>query len=73
MRIGDVLRRETVGGALLLAATVVAMVWANSPLADAYKALRDAKFGPAALGLNLTVGQWAADGLLAIFFFVAGL
>jgi len=73
VRIGDVLRRETVGGALLLAATVVAMVWANSPLADAYKALRDAKFGPAALGLNLTVGQWAADGLLAIFFFVAGL
>jgi NhaA family Na+:H+ antiporter len=73
LRIGDVLRRETVGGALLLAATVLAMVWANSPWASAYEAIRDARFGPASLHLDLTVGQWAADGLLAIFFFVAGL
>lgn len=29
--------------------------------------------GPAALHLKLSLGQWAADGLLAIFFFVAGL
>jgi Na+:H+ antiporter, NhaA family len=68
VRIGDVLRRETVGGALLLAATVLAMVCANSPWADAYTAIRDARLGPASLGLDLTVGQWAADGLLAIFF-----
>ena len=73
LRVGDVLRRETVGGALLLAATVLAMVWANSPWASAYEAIRDARFGPASLHLDLTVGQWAADGLLAIFFFVAGL
>jgi Na+:H+ antiporter, NhaA family len=73
LRIGDVLRRETVGGALLLAATVLAMVWANSPWASAYEVIRDARFGPASLHLDLTVGQWAADGLLAIFFFVAGL
>jgi NhaA family Na+:H+ antiporter len=73
LRIGDVLRRETVGGALLLAATVLAMVWANSPWASAYKAVRDTRLGPASLHLDLTVGQWAADGLLAIFFFVAGL
>ena len=72
-RIADVLRRETVGGALLLAATVVAMLWANSPWASAYAAVRDASFGPASLHLHLTVGEWAADGLLAIFFFVAGL
>jgi Na+:H+ antiporter, NhaA family len=32
-----------------------------------------ARLGPASLHLDLTVGQWAADGLLAIFFFVAGL
>jgi Na+:H+ antiporter, NhaA family len=73
LRIGDVLPRETVGGALLLAATVLAMVWANSPWASAYEAIRDERFGPASLHLDLTVGQWAADGLLAIFFFVAGL
>ena len=73
LRVGDVLRRETVGGALLLAATIMAMVWANSPWASAYEVIRDARFGPASLHLDLTVGQWAADGLLAIFFFVAGL
>jgi NhaA family Na+:H+ antiporter len=72
-RVADVLRRETVGGALLLAAAVVAMVWANSPWAGTYAALRETTLGPAALHLDLTVGQWAADGLLAIFFFVAGL
>ena len=72
-RISEILRRETVGGALLLAATVVALVWANSPWASSYTAVRDYQFGPEFLHLNLSVGAWAADGLLAIFFFVAGL
>ena len=72
-RVSQVLRRETVGGALLLAATVVALVWANSPWAWTYSAVRDFRFGPEALHLNLSVGAWAADGLLAIFFFIAGL
>jgi NhaA family Na+:H+ antiporter len=72
-RITDVLRQETVGGALLLAATVLALVWANSLWSAAYEHLRDATFGPAALHLDLSVEAWAADGLLAIFFFVAGL
>ena len=72
-RIADVLRKETVGGALLLVATVLALVWANSPWGDAYSRLRDFSFGPGALQLDLTAGQWAADGLLAVFFFVAGL
>ncbi|MGD9989598.1 MAG: Na+/H+ antiporter NhaA [Pseudonocardia sp.] len=67
------LRTETVGGMVLLAATAVALIWANSPWQDAYLALRDFRFGPAALGLDLTVGQWATDGLLAVFFFVVGL
>jgi len=72
-RIAKILRRETVGGALLLGATVIALIWANSGLSDAYAAVRDTRFGPASLHLNLTIGQWASDGLLAIFFFVAGL
>ena len=72
-RISSVLRRETVGGALLLAATVVALVWANSPWSAGYEALRDVEVGPEALHLSLSLGAWAADGLLAIFFFVAGL
>lgn len=72
-RITEILRKETVGGALLLVATVVALVWANSPAADSYAALRDLRVGPAGLHLDLSLGTWAADGLLAIFFFVVGL
>jgi NhaA family Na+:H+ antiporter len=72
-RIADVLRKETVGGALLLAAAVTAMVWANSPWSAAYFSLSKVQVGPQALDLNLTLAAWAADGLLAIFFFVAGL
>src|SRR3954451_12217379 len=72
-RIAPILRKETVGGVLLLAGTVVALVWANSPWAESYVALRDTTVGPAALHLDLSLGTWAADGLLAVFFFVAGL
>ncbi len=67
------LRTETTGGLILLAATAVALIWANSPLRDAYHALRDFRLGPEFLHLNLSVGDWAKDGLLALFFFVAGL
>jgi NhaA family Na+:H+ antiporter len=67
------LRTETVGGMVLLAATAVALIWANSPISGSYTALRDAHVGPSALHLNLSIGDWAKDGLLAIFFFVAGL
>jgi NhaA family Na+:H+ antiporter len=72
-RIGDILRKETIGGALLLAGAVLALVWANSPWSDAYEAVRSYTIGPAALHLDLSVAMWASDGLLAIFFFVAGL
>ncbi len=72
-RVASVLRKETVGGALLLVAALIALIWANSPWAGSYESLRDTKVGPAALHLDLTLGTWAADGLLAIFFFVAGL
>ncbi|AZI59649.1 Na+/H+ antiporter NhaA [Nakamurella antarctica] len=72
-RIAQILRSETVGGGLLLLATILALVWANSPWSAAYETIRDFKFGPESLKLSLTVGQWAADGLLAIFFFAAGL
>jgi NhaA family Na+:H+ antiporter len=72
-RIADVLRKETVGGALLLAAAVAALVWANSPWSAAYFHLGEVRVGPQALHLHLTLVAWASDGLLAIFFFVAGL
>jgi NhaA family Na+:H+ antiporter len=72
-RVGDILRTETVGGVLLVVAAAVGLLWANSPWGDAYTWLSDLRLGPPALHLDLTLHQWAADGLLAIFFFVAGL
>jgi len=71
--IGDVLRQESVGGILLLLAAVIAITWANSPWRTGYFAFGEITVGPAALNLDLTLATWAADGLLAIFFFVAGL
>ncbi|MGC0422187.1 Na+/H+ antiporter NhaA [Embleya sp. AB8] len=71
--VADALRTETVGGALLLIAAVVAVIWANTGWSDAYQDLRDFRLGPAALNLDLSLGAWAADGLLAVFFFVAGI
>ncbi|MDO4918040.1 Na+/H+ antiporter NhaA [Kocuria sp.] len=67
------LRRETVAGILLVAAAAVAIVWANSPFADGYFALRDHEIGHEPWHLHLSLGSWAADGLLAIFFFLVGL
>ncbi|MEF2529022.1 Na+/H+ antiporter NhaA [Streptomyces sp. CS62] len=71
--VAEALRTETFGGLVLLAAAVVALVWANSPLGDLYTQVRDFHFGIPALGLDLSVGHWTADGLLAVFFLVAGI
>nr|WP_314845103.1 Na+/H+ antiporter NhaA [uncultured Microbacterium sp.] len=64
---------EVLGGSLLLAATVAALVLANTPAVSWYESVRDFTFGIPSLHLDLSVGAWAADGLLAIFFFVVGL
>ena len=67
------LRTEQIGGMILLGATVVALIVANSPAAGAYERLSATEIGPASLHLKLTVENWAKDGLLTIFFIVAGL
>ena len=74
-RIITILHKETVGGAILLAAAAIALIWANSPWAASYHALTNFRVGSDDFGLhlNLSLGGWAADGLLAIFFFVVGL
>lgn len=69
--------RETTGGALLIGAALLALLWANSPWRDAYTTLSETVVGPASIGplplhLDLSLETWAADGLLAIFFFVVG-
>ena len=70
--VADLLRTETVGGALLLGAALIALAWANSPWHESYTQLLETVVGPAALDLDIDIAHWAADGLLAIFFFVAG-
>jgi NhaA family Na+:H+ antiporter len=72
-RIAEILRAETVGGLLLVGAALIALIWANSPWGDGYRWLAGLHVGPAGPHLDLSLAQWAADGLLAVFFFVAGL
>jgi NhaA family Na+:H+ antiporter len=72
-RTAGILRAETTGGLLLIIAAAVALVWSNTRWADAYDDLSAFAVGPEALHLHLSLETWAADGLLAIFFFVAGL
>src|SRR6202171_673028 len=72
-RFAEILRKETVGGVLLLVAASAALLWANSPWSAAYRAVSEFAIGPESLHLRLSVSAWAAGGLLAIFFFVVGL
>lgn len=65
--IGGLLRQETIGGGVVLAAAVIAVLWANSPVSEAYDAVRHFQLGP------LDLQHWAADGALTLFFYIAGL
>ncbi|HZE38941.1 MAG TPA: Na+/H+ antiporter NhaA [Stackebrandtia sp.] len=67
------LRVETTGGIILLGATVAALVVANCGASGWYHRLSATVVGPHALHLDLTVQGWAQDGLLTVFFLVAGL
>ena len=69
------LENEAAGGIVLMVAAAVAMVIANSPLADAYHHLLHAETGPVLsdkLG-PMTVHLWINDALMAVFFFLVGL
>jgi len=66
---------EVIGSILLLACTVIALVWANSPWAGVYDDLLHTYIG---VGWNdhifkLSLHHWINDGLMVIFFFVVGL
>jgi NhaA family Na+:H+ antiporter len=71
----EYLRTETGGAALLLLATVVALLWANSPLRDSYTDLWHTEmaieFGNFEFREDLR--HWVNDGLMVFFFFVVGL
>ena len=71
----EFLDTEVAGGVVLLAAALIALFWANSPLGDTYESLWSTR-------VTIGVGDWAQvedlrhwvnDGLMAVFFFVVGL
>jgi len=69
------LSTEAGGAVLMLTATIAALVWANSPWSDSYRALWDAEASLALAGweLSMDLEHWVNDGLMALFFFVIGL
>ena len=71
--IKDALKDESFAGALLMISALVAIIIANSSLSGWYFDLLSSKFEIPFLSLNLTIAHWVSDGLLAIFFFIAGL
>jgi len=66
---------EASGGILLIACTVAALVWANSPWHELYENLLEAKMTIAfgRIVVSETRHHWINDGLMAIFFFLVGL
>jgi Na+:H+ antiporter, NhaA family len=71
--VAEYLSTEIFGGLVLLVAATLALILANSPLSGGYESLRDHHLDIPALGLEMSVGHWASDGLLALFFFIAGI
>ncbi len=69
--IRDLADSGRLSGILLLAATAVAMVWANSAYGTDFLSFWEHKVGIAPL--NKTISHWVNDGLMAIFFFFVGL
>jgi Na+/H+ antiporter NhaA len=71
----DFLRTEAGSAVVLLAATVIALAWANSPWRDAYHALwaTDLSLRVGDVGLGMSLGHWVNDGLMSLFFLLIGL
>jgi len=65
---------EAASGILLLVATVIALLWANSPWKDSYASFLNADivFDAGPVGFHLTLQEFVNDALMAFFFFVAG-
>jgi len=66
---------ESFSGILLLIATIIAIVWANSPFGDSYQSIWQYNFGFTTenFELNKPLILWINDGLMAVFFFLIGL
>lgn len=71
----EFIHRQTTGGAVLMATTLVALLLANSALAPAYEHLVHLPAGLriGAWEIEKTLHHWINDGLMALFFFVVGM
>jgi len=71
----EFLRLESAGGLILVAAAAIALVLANSPVADRYTQLLDLKitFMVENIGVSKPLLLWINDGLMAVFFLLVGL
>ncbi|MEC4679133.1 MAG: Na+/H+ antiporter NhaA [Nitrospirota bacterium] len=71
----DFMKLESAGGILLLTTAIIAMLVANSPLAELYSALLETTVAVqvGALSINKPLLLWVNDGLMAVFFFLIGL
>jgi Na+/H+ antiporter NhaA len=71
----DFLSTETGSAAILLAAAVAALVWANSPWSDSYESVWTTKLSIqiGGSGISESLRNWVNDGLMVLFFFVVGL
>jgi Na+:H+ antiporter, NhaA family len=67
------LAAEASAGIVLLAAALVALVWANSSWSGSSRSLWHTRLGPGGASLPPNLGHWVNDGLMAVFFFVVGL
>ena len=65
------IRSERVAAILLLTAAILGLIAANSPLASGLFDLQETRLAVPGTALDLSVGHWISDGLLAVFFFVA--
>jgi Na+/H+ antiporter NhaA len=73
--IREFIATENASAVALLAATVVALLWANSPWGSTYERVWSStlSFQLAGAELSLDLRHWVNDGLMMFFFFVAGL
>ncbi len=69
----SLLRSERFSAVLLVAAAAIGLLIANSSGASIARTIEAFTLGPSVLGLDLTVGHWVTDGLLAVFFFIAAI
>lgn len=69
------LKTEAGGAIVLLAATIAALVWANSPWGDSYDVLwaTEISFRLGGFELSHDLGRWINDGLMTLFFLLIGL